>query len=358
MSDILIDQIELLQKQYLKVLKSAQGKINENTFCAIVTEILSFWTKRKQMVFHIIEYYVKSIDTFIFTGATMIDIDNYEHYPFLAVGKKHILDDPLCRYFQVSSGTADDISNVFVEQAKQTLDDNIKVIEQCFPNIIILPLRFILNEDEEAIKKGSMDAFLSIFDDNISTLDDYKKLTTIEDISNHLIPNVAPSILFDQGEDTTKDLVYRFKEFVKQSNYPDQLKNNENHMFWITVFGHISQALSILTMSIICGCVPYIRYEVAFKYTMRLSNNFNDIPTIKEVVYKCCVAYTIYQCFNKDKFMKLGFNTYVQLLKYNNSVDNIFERLEKKGINFQNPKLSEIIDSVKDYLNELVFPDE
>ena len=118
MSDILIDQIELLQKQYLKVLKSAQGKINEDTFCAIVTEILSFWTKRKQMVIHIIEYYVKSMDTFIFSAATMIDVDDYGHYPFLAVGKKHVLDDPLCRYFQVSSGKVDDISDIFVEQAK------------------------------------------------------------------------------------------------------------------------------------------------------------------------------------------------------------------------------------------------
>ena len=215
-----------------------------------------------------------------------------------------------------------------------------------------------MNEDEDVIKKGSMDAFLSIFDDNISTLDDYKKLTTIEDISKHLIPNVAPSILFDQREDITKDLVYRFKEYVKQSDYPDRLKNNENHMFWITVFGHISQALSILTMSIICGCVPYIRYEVAFKYTMRLSNNFKDIPTIKELVYKCCVAYTIYQSFDKDKFKQFDFNTYIQLLKYNNSADSIFIRLEKKGISFQNPKLSVIIDSAKEYLNELVFLDK
>ena len=95
MPDILKEQIDKLQEEYLAILKMASERINEDTYHAVVDEILVFWKKHKRVALSIATHYITPMRTLVFTGATFMDIDDLEHYPFLAIGEKHILDDPL-----------------------------------------------------------------------------------------------------------------------------------------------------------------------------------------------------------------------------------------------------------------------
>lgn len=354
MSDILYEQIDRLQKNYLIVLKSAYMNINKETFNAVVDEILVFWKKHMKIVMNIANHYFLPMKTFIFTGAVYMGIDDFEHYPFLATGDKHIMDDPLCRYFNTAYKSKNvAVSDFFIEHAILTLKDNIKIIEQCYPHIIILPLRYLFETNENIIEKWSNDIFFSMFNDDIMSFDDYKKLDTIDDIYKSLLPNVASDLIFDSYEDKSVDFKVRFNSFVANSNYSKIFEIKDNEIFFITIFGYISQALAIISMSLIFDCIPYIRNEVALNYMIKVSSNFYEASEIQTVVFRSVVVHILYDMFEIDIFDKIEFNDYIELLKNHNSSNRIFEMLDKSNINAQNIDINSIISVTKKYIDEL-----
>lgn len=354
MSDILYEQIDRLQKKYLILLKSAYMNINKETFNAVVDEILVFWEKNMKIAMNIATHYFLPMKTFIFTGAAYMGIDDFEHYPFLAIGDKHIMDDPLCRYFDTANKSKNVVvSDFFIEYAILALKDNIKIIEQCYPHIIILPLRYLFKTNEKIIEKWSNDVFFSMFNEDIMSFDDYKKLNTIGDIYKSLLPNVASDLIFDSCEDKTVDFEVRFNSFVANSNYSKIFGIKDNDIFFLTIFGYISQALTIISMSLIFNCIPYIRNEVALNYMIKVSSNFDEDSEIQNVVFRSIVVHVLYDMFEIDIFDKIEFNDYIELLKSHNSSNKIFEMLDKNNINAQNIDVDSIISVTKKYIDEL-----
>lgn len=354
MPDILKEQIDKLQEEYLAILKMASERINEDTYHAVVDEILVFWKKHKRVALSIATHYITPMRTLVFTGVTFMDIDDLEHYPFLAIGEKHILDDPLCRYLEVVDKITDkEAAQGFYEQALLTIKDNIKVIEQCHPHIIILPLRYLYGNDEEVISKGAMNAFLSMFNDNVKTLSDYRQLKTIDEIHDSLLPGIAENIVFDSGEDKSMSLIERFNAYLSNAKHVQHLKRDINQLFFMAVIGYLAQALNILFMCCSCQCIPYIRYEVAFKYLIKISSNFEEVPEIQEMVFKSSVAHVLYNSFDKNQYEKIDFNSFMVLGDKNKSKSKVFDVLEKQGMNIKTANLKSIIDVVENYLSEL-----
>ena len=85
-----------IQDEYLNLLIKIKDQINTENFMCIVDEINIFWT----LYTKIINLYLSTIsiqdNAYVFTGATYLDLDDFEHYPFVTMGNIHIIDDPLC----------------------------------------------------------------------------------------------------------------------------------------------------------------------------------------------------------------------------------------------------------------------
>ena len=358
MADILNEQIYKLQMEYLKILKYLREKISLENFNAVTNDIFVFWEKHKRITNCIMKHYISPMQTFVFTGATLVDIENYEHYPFLALGNKHIVDDPLCRYIEAVGDLKDkNISSGLLETAKLTLEDNIRLIEACHPYIVILPLCYLSDIDEDLIHKSAINTFLSIFNENVKSFEDYSKLVTIEDISSNLLPGVDKSIIFTVNENLSTSIIERFNYFVTNDEYTKFLKNNHNKIFFFTIIGYITQALNIIMMCITNRCIPYIRYEVVFKYVLKLFENFKALPEVKEMIAKTSVGYVLYRQFDKEKFKKYDFHSYIELLKKHNSRERIFELIGQDNLDVEKIHLSDIIENVDKYLEELLFSD-
>lgn len=354
MNNILMDQIESLQMQYLNILKCISKDITPENYIAIVDEIHVFWEKHKNVVLNIVQHYVLPLETFVFAGADMVDMEAHEHYPFKAIGHRHIVDDPLCGYFDIIGKI--DISNAkeeFYNQAMLTIEDNIKIIEQCFPHIIILPLRYLLDEDYNIVQKGATDAFLSMFNETIDTLDDYYKLETIEEINSALLPEAIKSIIFDNKDDVSDEFTERFNSFMLRSENTRFLNNNHNKIFMFVIMGYISQAMDILMMCAHVQCVPYIRSDITFQYIIRLSGNFINIPEIKQMIIKSSIAHVLYKSFNKNAIEKIEFNNYVPALANIQSSDRLINDLSAKIMEDATLDLSQIVNVVNEYLNKL-----
>lgn len=83
MPDILKEQIDKLQEEYLAILKMASERINEDTYHAVVDEILVFWKKHKRVALSIATHYITPMRTLVFTGATLLTIWNTIHFLLL-----------------------------------------------------------------------------------------------------------------------------------------------------------------------------------------------------------------------------------------------------------------------------------
>lgn len=202
MKNLLDAEIESLQFEYLTILKNARDNFYDENIEPYLDEILVFGSKKKNRVIPIIQSYIRSEDTYLFTGASYLDIDDNEHYPFISVGDKHIIDDPLCVFIEkYCNNTNLNSSTKISQQLYNMISDNTNVIESYFPKFLILPLRYIHKIDQDLSYKGAKDIFLSMFSDDINTFEDYKKLESISDIEKALCNGLDKTILFDEEDD-------------------------------------------------------------------------------------------------------------------------------------------------------------
>lgn len=118
-----------IQNEYLDLLIKIKDKLNTGDYLYIIDEINVFWNSYMQ----IINLYLKTIsvndNAYVFTGATYLDLNDFEHYPFVMMGDIHIIDDPLCKYAKVSYRCQNQsFSKTLKSQIIQSIDDNIKIL--------------------------------------------------------------------------------------------------------------------------------------------------------------------------------------------------------------------------------------
>ena len=354
MKNLLDAEIESLQFEYLTVLKNALNNFYDENIEACLDEILVFWSKKKNRIIPIIQSYIKSEDTYLFTGASYLDIKDNEHYPFVSVGDKHIIDDPLCVYIEMyCNNTNLNSSTKIKQQLYDMIFDNITVIETYFPKFLILPLRYIHKIDQDLSYKGAKDIFLSMFSNDINTFEDYKKLERISDIEKALCTGVDRTIFFDEEDDTTLSLVERFKGYVDRMPECQGL-GNDNQIFLYTVMGHLVQALDILKLCVYFNCAPYIRYDITFKYFAVIGKNFVSDNEICKLLNKGIIANTFYNRFEKQKVEAFDFNKYAELVNNYRKDNSLYDQIDINDKKLLPKNIITVIDEYFDKLCEYV----
>ena len=221
---LLENRILEIQSEYANLLKSIIPTIKSKHNVEAIDEIILFWYKNMDSVRLYLKYVFSQKDSYVFTAATFLDYDDKEHYPFLLLGEKHILDDPLCKYAELSNTFPQDskssLFKILNEQIVLTAEDNIKIIDNCQNQIIVLPLR-ILSQLDSKNKSAIIDigekTFLSLFND-IDSIDEYfEKLNTISSIKKQFIDGIEETLLLSETDDNTKPFETRFAEAKNNS---------------------------------------------------------------------------------------------------------------------------------------------
>ena len=85
----------MIQDSYAKLLSVLIPELESGRVPEALDEINLFWIRNIDVV----QLYLKAMfsgnESYVFTAATFMDFDDKEHLPFLMIGEKHILDDPL-----------------------------------------------------------------------------------------------------------------------------------------------------------------------------------------------------------------------------------------------------------------------
>lgn len=192
-------------------------------------EINLFWLRNIEEVQLYLRAWFPGENSYVFTAATYMDYDDKEYLPFLLMGDKHILDDPLSRYAEIQSKMSEDKDAEFLyKQIGVTAEDNLKLLENVGEKILILPLR-ILNQsnDYNSFYKVGEQAFVSLFNGINSVSDYFSKCESIDDIMQYARGDIGRLVMFSEDDDISLTFKERFQSALVGMQYMVDVNRTE-----------------------------------------------------------------------------------------------------------------------------------
>lgn len=318
-------------------------------------EIVVFWNENLDLIRIFLNSYVAQTESYVFTASTYMDIEDKENYPFMLLGGLHIMDDPLGKYCEVCKKMGErQVSGGFLEQIILTAKDNIKIIEQCKEEIIVLPLRLFNQSPEDSlIFQIGEKVFVSLFKDISSLKEYFEKCNTFDDILLYAREDIGNIILFDENDNKDMPLKDRFKQSIPNIPHLIEGKFSEGELFYQMVFGSIQQAVDVIISCIEYRVIPLIRYPVAFNYFLLLIDNFQDIEMGVQIRYKACIANLVYRVCDKDRLSHKGFKRFVDVIKAERFWEEMLAELEKTVDSKDLFNVSTLMPIIEKRLNDL-----
>ena len=143
-SNLLLNKIHLIQTEYKELLTALLPKLKSSHAPEALDEINLFWLRHIEEVQLYLKAWFPGENSYVFTAATYMDYSDKEHLPFLLMGDKHILDDPLSKYAEIRNRMPEGKDAEFLyKQIGITAEDNLKLLENVHEEILILPLRLL-----------------------------------------------------------------------------------------------------------------------------------------------------------------------------------------------------------------------
>ena len=342
----------LLQAEYKELLRITLDKPAEDWFKCI-DSIEIFWQKNKALVLCLLHNYFSPWETFVFTAATCIDYANREHFPFLTVGYKHILDDPSCLYMRPYEVITDEYKKVLDTQIKKTLEDNFEILNNCQNEIFILPIRYFSEVDHELIDLGAGQAFCSLFKD-ISSLKEYNQtIHTLKELEKHLKQDSASKIFFGIKKDRLSlTLKERLELYEKNVDLP--IKDaNTGELFFFAIYGVMAQSMDVLLICSLYKLIPFLRERATFLYLINFLSFFEEQVDFKIILYFSSIAYITRQLFDTSNIKNISDKTFTEVLNDTNFYDNLVSDLDSQGINKDNFHVDSLSKCIEKHLNNL-----
>ena len=334
---LLRDEIKQIQQEYKNLLFNLLPLLKAKRSMVALDEINLFWVRYIDIVKLYLKTELSVMNSYVFTAATYMDIEDKEQYPFLLLGDQHILDDPLCKYAEICikmpDGTA---SELLYQQIVKAAEDDIRVINTCEDQIVILPLRLLNSpkEDNPLLNLGEQ-IFLSMFPD-INSIEMYvQKCSDFSDIVRYGIPNLSEIIMFSEDDDKAIPFEARFRTAINNApGMVDKTKSDAENFFML-VYGFVQQAIDVIVSCEEYRCIPYIRYPVALNYISLIASNLLHMEHIREMCFKMSIAFIVYNLCDKEKLSQAGFAIFLSCRDKISFGDKLFASLEEKGITYE-----------------------
>lgn len=337
-SNLLLSKMQLIQIEYKELLVALLPKLKSSHAPEALDEINLFWLRHIEAVQLYLRTWFPSDNSYVFTAATFMDFEDNEHLPFLMIGDKHILDDPLSKYCEIRSKMPEGKDAEFLyKQIGVTAEDNIKLLENVHDEILILPLR-LLNQsnDHNSLYKVGEQTFVSLFN-GINGLSDYfTKCNSIDDIMRFAREDIGRLVMFSEEDDSTLPFEERFRVALAGTQYMVDPAKPDSHNFFILVFGCIQQAIDVIVSCVEYGCIPYIRYPVSLHYISMLSESMLDIEHIVTLRFRMSVAFVVYRLCDKDRLVAGSVKEFMTKNQEYGFSSKLFNTLREHGISEKN----------------------
>lgn len=337
-SNLLLNKIHLIQTEYKELLSALLPKLKTNHAPEALDEINLFWIRHIEEVQLYLKSWFPGKDSCVFTAATFMDFEDNEHLPFLLIGNKHILDDPLSKYSEIQSKMpAGKDAEFLYKQISVTAEDNLKLLDNLHDEILILPMRFLnQSNNHNSLYEIGEQVFISLFN-GINSLSDYFfKCDSIDDIMHFAREDIGRLVMFSEDDDATLPFEERFKNALSGTQYMVDTNKPDAYNFFMFVFGCIQEAIDVIVSCVEYGCIPYIRYPVALHYISLLSESMSKIEHIATLRFKMNIAFVVYQLCDKHRLSEVSLKEFLRKNHIYGFNDKLFCKLAEHGINEKN----------------------
>ncbi len=337
-SNLLLNKIHLIQTEYKELLSALLPKLKTNHAPEALDEINLFWIRHIEEVQLYLKSWFPGKDSYVFTAATFMDFEDNEHLPFLLIGNKHILDDPLSKYSEIQSKMpAGKDAEFLYKQISVTAEDNLKLLDNLHDEILILPMRFLnQSNNHNSLYEIGEQVFISLFN-GINSLSDYFfKCDSIDDIMHFAREDIGRLVMFSEDDDATLPFEERFKNALSGTQYMVDTNKPDAYNFFMFVFGCIQEAIDVIVSCVEYGCIPYIRYPVALHYISLLSESMSKIEHIATLRFKMNIAFVVYQLCDKHRLSEVSLKEFLRKNHIYGFNDKLFCKLAEHGINEKN----------------------
>ena len=337
-SNLLLNKIHLIQTEYKELLSALLPKLKTNHAPEALDEINLFWIRHIEEVQLYLKSWFPGKDSYVFTAATFMDFEDNEHLPFLLIGNKHILDDPLSKYSEIQSKMpAGKDAEFLYKQISVTAEDNLKLLDNLHDEILILPMRFLnQSNNHNSLYEIGEQVFISLFN-GINSLSDYFfKCDSIDDIMHFAREDIGRLVMFSEDDDATLPFEERFKNALSGTQYMVDTNKPDAYNFFMFVFGCIQEAIDVIVSCVEYGCIPYIRYPVALHYISLLSESMSKIEHIATLRFKMNIAFVVYQLCDKHRLSEVSLKEFLRQNHIYGFNDKLFCKLAEHGINEKN----------------------
>ena len=337
-SNLLLNKIHLIQTEYKELLAALLPKLKSSHSPEALDEINLFWLRHIEEIQLYLKAWFPGENSYVFTAATFMDFEDNEHLPFLLMGDKHILDDPLSKYSEMRSKMSDGKDAEFLyEQIGVTAEDNLKLLENVHGEILILPLR-LLNQSNyhNSLYRVGEQAFVNLFN-GIDDLNDYfAKCNSIDDIIRFAREDIGRLVMFSEDDNMMLPFEERFRVALAGTQYMVDRAKPDSYNFFMLVFGCIQQAIDVIVSCIEYVCIPYIRYPVSLHYISLLSESMLDIEHIVKLRFKMSVAFVVYQLCDKSRLASIRLDVFLKKNQTYNFNEQLFHTLTENDVNENN----------------------
>lgn len=117
-------------------------------------------------------------------------------------------------------------------------EDNMRILEECFGKVFLLPVTLINGIEDGLVKEGSEKVLVSMFKEELS-IKEILAVKSLSDLVSMLKESIQEQVVFLEGENREEDIIIRFETYLKEMNNPFE-DIRECHKFLYSILGFIS----------------------------------------------------------------------------------------------------------------------
>ena len=359
MKNLLIEKIEEFQQKYLNLLKVILKEVNNHEI-NIRDEFLIFFNKNKMLVELYLKYYSQEERNYFLTGFDFINVEKGEHKSFFLIDGKRIIDDTLYLDLKLLGSNSEINKHVYIKKIKKSIENNIFLLEKYNNEILLMPIRCLnSNETFKDLSALSNKILFQFFKKEYANFEEYiKENLTIKDIENHLTINTK-IIIFLKNEDKNDSFQKRFENYKKTIQSIGFETKNDGLIFYMAVFGFLSQAIDIIEVSQRYNLFPCVRNYITIYYISLIFDDFIQTENINYIKQKNNILNTLKLFFvfqtilENSNFFNLPTEEIIKIKNQNNWWTNIVNEIEPNKENSLSPNTIEkiIFEKMENILN-------
>jgi hypothetical protein len=341
----MIPMINKTQEEYLSLLNSYSAMfwdidLRPYQVSMFLDEVKVFWLKRLNIVEFEFEELTSNAECFVLSGAIYLNVTEKENFYFKALGDTHVLIDPFLKmevYFRINETRIDmeETLNYF----RRVYEDTLHILEKYPKQFYILPVQEMAWRDKDVLF-GLLKMFFWRFISSIlkKELKDEEEFSvfykSFDEIEKDLDPFILKNLIFSDSSDSQLSLKDRIKNYTETQFNSSLLTEarTEAQIFLTLVFSQISQIIDILLTSAAMNVIPFIRFNVTFRYLLLIMQTFIENVETKEMIEKTIIFYVLHERINADLFDGIDFLQYSDRCKEVRLLARIILRLREENI--------------------------